>query len=67
MRRFRIDWDFIEDFLITFRYFMEPMELLTRLIVRYAYEVNRNLFFSLQKSFMVFVINTILSVLRFFV
>jgi hypothetical protein len=33
------DWDFIEDFLITFRYFTTPADLLDRLAARYAYEL----------------------------
>jgi hypothetical protein len=33
------DWDFIAAFLITFRYFMEPGELLRRLRERYAYVI----------------------------
>jgi son of sevenless-like protein len=33
------DWDFIEDFLITFRYFTTGEDLLARLVARYAYEL----------------------------
>jgi len=37
------DWDFIAAFLITFRYFMEPAELLRRLRERYAYRIDETL------------------------
>jgi hypothetical protein len=37
------DWDFIEDFLVTFRYFTTGEDLLARLVARYAYELPETL------------------------